>query len=176
VTTDTTTAGSWPARFGRHLWKELKLVLPPTIYFFCAFNIIALTSNLVIHRYWFALSQFLFTTVLALIVGKVILVADKFRSLDRYRGPPLIRPILFKAVLYTMIVLLVRILEQYLHFLRDVRGFDVAHQEAVDGFTWQRFAAIQIWLFVCFLVYVTVQELSALSGHRFVTLLFRSKP
>ena len=46
-----------------------------------------------------------------------------------------------------------------------------AREAAIGAFTWERFVAIQVWLFVCFLVYVTVTELSALSGARFVELL-----
>lgn len=172
----TTETVSLPARIGRHLWKEFLIVLPPTIYFFCAFNVIVLTSNLVTHRYWFALTNFMFATVLALIVGKVILVSDKFSFLERYRGRPLWRPILFKSVFYTVIVLLVRYAEHQSHFLRDERGYATARQAALDAFTWERFAAIQIWLFVCFLIYVTVVELSKLSGQRFVTLFFRRGP
>ena len=76
------------AAVGRFLLKELKIVLPPTIYFFCAFNLIVFTTNLMVHHYWFALSNFLVATALALIVGKVILVTDKFHFIDRYRGPP----------------------------------------------------------------------------------------
>jgi hypothetical protein len=49
------------------------------------------------------LSNFLVATALALalIGGKVTPLADKFHFIDRYRGPPLIRAILFKTVLYT---------------------------------------------------------------------------
>jgi len=162
-----------PASIGRHLLKELKLVLPPTIYFFCAFNIVAFTSNLVVHRYWFALSNFMLATMLALIVGKVILVTDKFQFVDRFRGRPLYRPILFKAAFYTVVVLVVRVIELFIHAGRDERGFHVALGIARDAFTWQRFTAIQVWLFVSFLIYAAVSELSALSGRKFVSLLFQ---
>ena len=159
---------------GRFLLKELKIVLPPTIYFFCAFNLIVFTTNLMVHHYWFALSNFLVATMLALIVGKVILVTDKFHFIDRYRGPPLIRAVLFKTVLYTVIVSLVRVAEVFAHIARDERGTAVAFREAVDNFTWYRFTAIQIWLLTCFLIYVTATELNAALGKgRMTNLLFR---
>ena len=31
-------------------------------------------------------------------------------------------------------------------------------------FTWHRFVAVQVWIFVCFLIYVTASELNALVG------------
>jgi hypothetical protein len=162
---------------GRFLLKELRIVLPPTIYFFCAFNLIVFTTNLMIHHYWFALSKFFVATMLALVVGKVILVTDEFHFMDRYRGPPLIRAILFKTVLYSVIVTSVRVAEVFFHIVRDDRGFAVAFQEALDDFTWFRFIAIQIWLLTCFLLYVTTVELNAALGKgRMASLLFRRNP
>ena len=111
------------AKIGHFLLHELKLILPPTIYFFCAFNVIVLTSNLVMGHYLFALTNFMFVTVLALIVGKVILITDKFHFIDRFRGAPLWRPILFKSVMYSVLVMLVRLAEQYVDFLRDPQKF-----------------------------------------------------
>lgn len=159
-----TTGASRLQRAGRFLEEEFKLILWPTIYFFCAFNLIVFTTNLMVHHYWFALSSFLFATVMALIVGKVILVARRFRFLERYRGAPLIRAILFKTAFYTVVVALVRVLEVFLHIARDGRGVSVAFDAAVDAFTWQRFTATQVWLFTCFLIYVTAIEINAHLG------------
>jgi chromate transport protein ChrA len=165
-------------RIGDFLVEELKVLLPPTIYFFCAFNLIAFTANLVVRHYLFALSNFLLATTLALIVGKVILVTHKFRFLDRYRGPPLIRAILFKTSVYTVVVALVRLLEAFIHIARDGRSVGVAFNAAIDAFTWQHFAAIQTWLFVCFLIYVAVTETNSHLGEgRLKRLLFsRDRP
>jgi hypothetical protein len=169
-------AASWPARTGRFLLKELKHVLPPTIYFFCAFNLIAFTSNLLIGHYWFALSSFLVATTLALVVGKVIPITDKLSLIDRFRAAPLIQPILYRTVFYTVVVAVVRFVEQLIHFLFDERGFAAAFQAAVHAFTWQHFTAIQVWLFVCFLIYVSVTELNDRLGRgELRRLLFRSR-
>ena len=155
---------SWPAKAGRIWWREMKHLLPPTIYFFCAFNLIVLTTNLMVRSYFFALSNFLAVTLLALLVGKAVLVANKVRAIDRFHGAPLIKPILYKTIFYGLVVTVLRVVEQLIHFSFDGDGFRVALQEAVDAFTWRRFAAIQIWLFICFLIYVTATELSAAMG------------
>src|SRR5260370_26360133 len=57
-----------------------------------------------------------------------------------------------------------RRVERLIEFGIDGRGFGLAFGAAVDEFPWRRFAAIQIWLFTCFLIYVTATELSALLG------------
>ncbi|HEY2874258.1 MAG TPA: hypothetical protein VGJ56_20205 [Reyranella sp.] len=155
---------SWPAKAGQFWLREMRHLLPPTIYFFCAFNIIVLTTNLLARTYWFALSTFLTATLLALLVGKAVLVANKIRGIHRFRGAPLIKPILFKTIFYSLVVLLFRIIELMVHFSFDNNGFRVAFDEAIAAFTWRRFVAVQIWLFTCFLIYVTASEISAALG------------
>jgi hypothetical protein len=155
---------SWPAKAFRFWLHEMRLLLPPTIYFFFAFNVIVVTTNLLTRSYWFALTNFLTATALALLVGKAVLVADKFRAIHRFRNAPLIKPILYKTVFYCLVVMLFRIVEQLIHFSADGNGFRVAFREALDAFTWHRFAAIQIWLFTCFLLYVTASEISSALG------------
>jgi hypothetical protein len=48
-------------------------MLPPTLYFFIAFNLIVFTTNLLAYDYWFRLSGFLVATTTALVVGKSVL-------------------------------------------------------------------------------------------------------
>jgi hypothetical protein len=155
---------SLPTRVGHTLLSAFRHILPPTLYFFVAFNLIVFTTNLMVHDYWFGLSGFLVATTTALVVGKAVLVANQIRLIDRFRGAPLIQPILYRTVFYTLIVFVVRILERFIHLAIDQRGFTLAFGEAIDEFSWRRFAAIQIWLFTCFLIYVTATELSALLG------------
>jgi hypothetical protein len=167
---------SWGAKAWRFWLHEMRLLLPTTIYFFCAFNLIVVTTNLLVRNYFFALSNFLAATLLALLVGKAVLVADKIRAIDRFRDAPLIKPILYKTVFYSLVVLLFRIVEQLIHFSFDSDGFHVALNEAIAAFTWRRFAAIQIWLFTCFLIYVTITELAAAIGRdRLIALMFHRR-
>jgi len=157
-------ATSWPAKIGDFLLEELKLLLPPTIYFFCAFNLVVFTTDLLARHYWFALSHFLFASTMALIVGKVILVARRLPFLEKFRSGPLIKPILYKTVLYSLIVVAVRFLEEVSHFLFDPRGFGAAWRSAEETFTWHHFTAVQIWLVISFLFYVSVIEINARLG------------
>ena len=50
------------------------------------------------------------------------------------------------------------------HLAIDDHGFSVAFDAAVQDFSWRCFAAIQIWIFTCFLIWVMVTELSNLLG------------
>ena len=155
---------SLPRRFFHGWLRVIRHMLPPTLYFFTAFNLIVFTTNLLAHDYWFNLTGFMLASTTALIVGKVVLVVDKVRIIDKFRGAPLIQPILYKTVFYGVIVTIVRYVEKMLHFIFDARGFDAAAQAAVLDFSWHRFVAVQVWIFVCFLIYVTASELNALVG------------
>ncbi len=146
------------ARLVRH-------ALPPTLYFFVAFNVISFTTDALVHSYWFDFTSFLMASTTALVVGKVVLVVDRIRIIDKYRGGPLIRPILYKSVFYSVIVLIVRFLEKIVHFAIDTGGFGPGFTDAVHDFTWHRFAAVQLWIFICFLIYVTASEFNVLVGH-----------
>ena len=141
-----------------------------------AFNLIVFTTNLLVHDYWFRLSGFLLATTTALIVGKSVLVVNNIKLIDRFRGAPLIQPILYKTVFYTLVVLVVRVAERFIHLAFDDRGLTLAFNAAVADFTWRRFAAVQIWIFTCFLIYVTATEVSALLGEgQMARLLFRHR-
>jgi chromate transport protein ChrA len=153
-----------PGWVGRRFVHAFREVLPPTLFFLFSFNLIVFTTNLLVHDYWFKVSSFLIATTTALVVGKAVLVVNHIRLIDRYRGAPLIQPILYKALFYTLVVLVVRLAERFIHLAIDDRGFAAALDLAVYDFSWRRFAAIQIWIFTCFLIYVTATELSRLLG------------
>lgn len=144
--------------------RVVRHMLPPTLYFFVAFNLVVFTTNLLTRDYWFNLTGFMLASTTALVVGKVVLIVDKVRIIDKFRGAPLIQPILYKTVFYGIVVTIVRFLERILHFAFDSRGFNAAAEAALLDFSWHRFVAVQVWIFVCFLLYVTASELNALVG------------
>jgi hypothetical protein len=157
-------AAAIPRRVVRRFVHAFREVLPPTLFFLFSFNLIVFTTNLLVHDYWFKLSSFLLATTTALVVGKAVLVANHIRLIDRFRGAPLIQPILYKALFYTLVVLVVRLLERFIHISIDDHGFSAAFDAAVHDFSWRRFAAVQIWIFTCFLIWSTATELAHLLG------------
>jgi len=152
-------------RTGLWLLREVREMVAPTVFFFAGFNLIVLTTNLVLADYFITVGNFTLATVSALVVGKSVLIANTIPLLRRYDDrAPLIQPILFRAVVYTVIVALVRVLEHFVEFLLDhhpVRDF-VPHM--ITTFSWHRFVAIQIWILVLFLFYVTASEFNDLLG------------
>jgi hypothetical protein len=147
------------------LLRELRRILPPTLYFFVGFNLILFTKRLFLAEYMIEFSGFMLAAVSALIVGKVVLVADMMPLLRRLDSKPLAYPILFKTVVYTALVFIARLLEDFIRFLLASGTIDGFAHHLITDFSWDQFAATQIWVFVLFLVYVTAAELSALFEH-----------
>lgn len=156
----------WFTRVEHAVLQEFRHVLPPTIFFFLGFNLILFTKRLIIAEYLVEFSGFLIATTAALIVGKVVLVADKMPFLRRFDHAPLAHPILFKTVIYTLLVMVARLVEAFVHYLIEGgaigQGQFIAHQ--MSSFSWHQFIAVQLWVFVLFLVYVTGNEISQLLG------------
>lgn len=157
-------AASLPRRVLQIGSRNFRHLLPPTLYFFVAFNLISFTTEVLVHNYWFHLSSFILASTTALVVGKIVLVVDKVRIIDKFRGGPLILPILYKSIFYSLVVLVVRFLEKVVRFAMDTDGFGPVFRGTLHDFTWHRFAAVQIWIFVCFLMYVTATEFNVLVG------------
>src|SRR6516162_3381298 len=161
----TPTSAGLARRTGAFLLREFREILPPTIFFFLGFNLILLTTNLILADYGAKFANFMLATAGALVVGKAVLVANAMRSIRRYDRAPLIRPILFKTVFYWVAVFIARLLEHWIRFWlveHHPLGTFVPHMIAT--FDWRRFVAIQLWIFVLFLIYETATELNHLFG------------
>ena len=143
---------------------QVKHVLPPTIFFFFGFNLILFTRWMTLQEHGIPFNNFFAATVLALLVGKVVLVVDNMHFMRRFDGAPLIQPILFKSMIYWLCVFVLRLAEGLLQFLRDGGALGDFPNFLVAQFSWPHFLVIQIWLMVLFLVYVTAHELNTLFG------------
>lgn len=164
-------------RIGGRVLREAREALPPTIFFFLGFNFIVLTANLLVARYLIALSNFMLATLGALVVGKAVLVANKIPLLRRYDRAPLIWPILFKTAFYWVIVFFARVAERFVHFLLEGNAPRDFGSYLITTFSWHRFSAISLWLFVLFLIYVTISEANRLLGPGEIRrLLFTRRP
>ncbi len=143
---------------------ELLQVLPPTIFFLCTFNIVALTTSMVLEQFEIHVSAHAVATMLALLVGKVVLVVNKMPLLRKLDGRPLLYPILFKAAIYSVFVLLLRLFEHWIPGLIETGSIAGATGHLIVGVAWRLFWMGQIWIFVLFVVYTTAAEFIALFG------------
>jgi|SRR5208337_2618398 len=152
---------------------ELLQILPPTIYFFFAFNIVGITTALLMRGRGLQVPSILTATVLALIVGKVMLVADHLPFINKFPDKPLIYNITWKTFIYVLAVAFARYLEHIIPLLIKGGGVAEAHQQIMGEFVWPRFVAVQIWFVVLFLFYsVLVELVRALGKERVIKMFF----
>jgi hypothetical protein len=167
-----------PRSIGARILHEAREAVAPTLFFFVGFNFVVLTTNLLLADYGAAAFNFMVATVGALVVGKAVLVANAMSYIRRYDRAPLIRPILFKTAFYAVIVFLARLLERFVHYSlveRNPVGDFPAY--LMTTFSWNRFAAINLWIMVLFLIYVTASEVARLFGRgELWRLFFTSRP
>ena len=83
------------------VWATIKHefyeVLPPTIFFLISFHIVLLDRALMLREYGVEASAMAGATVAALLVAKVVLIADKLPLINRFPEKPLMYNVLWKT-------------------------------------------------------------------------------
>src|SRR6201998_3686655 len=97
--------------------RQFLEVLPPTLFFAVGFNVIVLTTQLILADYLIHFANFMLVTFSALVVGKAVLLANALPFFRRFDTAPIIQPILFKTLIYCLVVLIVRFIEKLVKYL-----------------------------------------------------------
>lgn len=152
--------------------KEIKEALPAMIFFAIGFNLIELTTQLILDNYHVQFADYTVATVGALLVGKAVLAANALPFFRRLDTAPLIQPILYKTVIYWIVVALIRFLERVIDYRIGGGRISSIPEYLAVHFQWHQFFAVQIWIFALFLIYSTAAELVALFGEGEVKRIF----
>jgi hypothetical protein len=144
--------------------RELAEAIPATLFFIIGFNVITLTTQLILADYLIHFANFMLVTLSALIVGKGVLVANKLPFFRRFDTAPIIQPILFKTLIYCAVIFVIRFLERLVKYYLTGGTPGGIPEYLTAHFSWNRFVAIQIWVFVLFLIYTTGAELDTMFG------------
>ena len=154
----------------KHKGGEL---LPIALFFFVVFNVRTITDALVFGRGTGTPFGVLRLAVLALVVGKVLLLTDLLPFVNAFPGKPLIYNTLWKSLMYGLAALLYRLLESLIPLVRRYHSLRDALPRYRANVDWSRFWGIQIWLFALLLLFVAARELvRAIGGGRVVSELF----
>jgi hypothetical protein len=160
------------------LWNflehELLELAGPTLFFFVAFNIIAFTKKLFLEDYHISFSGFFVpASIGALLVGKVVLLADEIPVMNRFPQKPLIYNVVWKTAIYSLAALVVQFLEEFLSLIWHHLSLATAVARIWHGIHWSHFWAIHILLCYFLLIYVSFRELARTFGEaRFFHLFF----
>jgi hypothetical protein len=144
--------------------REVRTVVPPTVFFIVTFNILAFTVALIARGDSGLAPTYAAATIAALICGKAVLIADKLPFFNRYPDKPLIWNAAWKAGLYVLVAMIFRFLERTVSAVISQYGFAAGVHEEIVAFSWPRFWAVQIWLLLLFLGYSAFRELAGELG------------
>lgn len=144
--------------------REMREALPAALFFFVAFHILAITKTLILEDYKVTPVGASVATIGALIVAKVILIADKLPFIRVFHDKPLIYSVVWKTINYGVIVVLFRYVEELVPMLSEYGGFVSANRHLIDEVSWPHFWAVQIWLVLTLFFYCLVVEFSHAIG------------
>ena len=155
---------------------EFYEVLPPTIFFLISFHIVLLDRALMLREYGVEASAMAGATVAALLVAKVVLIADKLPLINRFPEKPLLYNELWKTAIYVAVSLLVHDLEHLVPLWWRMGSFAGANEHVWAHIVWPHFWAIQLWLVVLIFVYCAMRELIRVIGRQRVLQIFIGRP
>ena len=149
-----------------HILKhELLVLIGPTIFFFITFNVIAFTKKLFLEDYHINFSGFFLTASIgALLVGKVVLLADEIPIINRFPRTPLFYNVIWKTIIYSLAALAVQFLEELVPRIWHHQSLSIAATGVWHEIHWPHFWAVHILLCYFLLIYVSFRELARTFG------------
>src|SRR5262249_27372456 len=132
--------------FGEKIKHEFEELVPVTLFFFLAFQLLALTDAMILRQYGIKISVFLGATFIALVVAKVVVITDHFRLVNRFPDKPLIYNVVWKTIIYFAAWMVARYLEHLFHFWRKTHNFAAANHRMLEETIWPHFWILQIWM------------------------------
>src|SRR5438067_2871953 len=154
------------------LKEEFFKLLPPTIFFFVAWHIVAFVRVLMRKGTRISPTSSISIAVAALILGKAVLIADMLPMINRFPNKPLIYNVVWKTLIYWLAATLIHYLERLIDFWRQTGGFVAGNQKLLSEIIWPHFWAIQIVLLVLIVMYCTMHELVRVIGRQNVLRIF----
>jgi hypothetical protein len=148
-------------------------ILPPAIFFLIAVLLILFTKRMILSEYGISWTGFGAAVVGAMLVGKVVLMVDKLRFINKFNSRPLVYNTLWKSFIYFLAALLFRYLMQVLPLLRKHESFMEANRHLAAQVVWPHFWLLQMWLAVLFLIFCAMRELIRVIGRdKFIHMFF----
>ena len=159
------------------LVHEFKSLVPVTVYFLFANELLAVTHRLLLSEYGITVSSFVRAIVLALVIAKVVLLLDHVPLMNVFRNKPRVYNVLWKSAMYFVASLIVQIAEGIIRpWIASgslQTGVEMFNAETV----WVRFYLVQMWMYALLVNYCFVKEIGReLKPGTIFSLLFRGTP
>jgi hypothetical protein len=145
--------------------KELFLeMLPAFVFFLIMFHLLLITRALILQHHGIASRASTVAVISALIVAKVVLIANRIPFLNLYPKKPLIHNVVLKTIVFSIFTMLFMTLEELLRLSRTNGGFPAAWGKMTSDFAWPFFFLREAWIFILILLYCAGAELTRVIG------------
>ncbi|PZN71849.1 MAG: hypothetical protein DM484_25465, partial [Candidatus Methylumidiphilus alinenensis] len=121
------------------LKHEFLSLLPPTIFFFITFSLMVVSKQLILKEYNVPFSGWANALIGALIVGKVVLLTDMLRFVNRFPDKPLMYNVAWKTSIYFIATMLFRYVEHIAPLLMKSESLAQAHSHLMEEIVWPHF-------------------------------------
>ena len=154
------------------LTKELREVIPVTLFFFIGFALVLMLVKLILAQYSIPVAVLSRAMLASLIVGKVVLVLEKVRLEERLHDAPGAVLVAIKTLFYGSGAIVAGFIERLIETWRSPQGFGDALAEAWTHMRLGRFIAVILCVTILFGAYFTFLELDRAMGKGAIVSLF----
>lgn len=144
--------------------EEVRKILVIAVFFSTGFLLIMAAEKLFTRGSGIEMAGYVRALVGGLIVAKVLLIVDLAPFVHAFPHKPLVYNIVWKSSLYVAASIVFQYLEPFVKCLFKGRGLSASHWSALAELTLPRTWAIEIWLAMLLVAFVTMQELSRVIG------------
>lgn len=157
----------WRKKLLHELIDYLSAVLYMAVFFGLFFNF----QRLLLAHYDITYTEYGISVIKALVLAKVVLVAEALRLGRGYQDKPLVVPTLYKTLLFTLCVALFSMAEELVRGLIHGMGPMGAVHEVINQFNYEWLARALVTFFA-FIPYFMVKELGKVLGEGTIVRLF----
>jgi len=155
--------------------QEAKKFAGLFVYLWVVFTVLLVHEWIVLSENHIGFTFYGLAAINAVVMAKIMLLADKTRFFERFKGMPLVYPILYKAAAFTTLLFAAYVLEEMLMGGISGRGFLASVPHVGSG----PMGALGLWLIFCvaLIPYFAFREIEqAVGPEMFRRLLFGNRP
>ncbi len=153
--------------------RELKSFLAIVLYLWVVFGLYVLNESIIMGKAHINFAFHGFAIINAIVLGKVLLIAEDMNFADRFKNTPLVYPIIYKAAAFSVLFVVFHIAENML--VGFFRGRSAIQSfPAIGGGTLQGFLCVVAIMFVSLIPFFAFMEIGRVIGEdRLWALLFK---
>lgn len=158
---DTTESKKNWKQFLIHEFVQLWII---NLYLAISFSVLITLNSLALAKHGINSFNYGIAIFGALFLGKIILLLEKWSFVKRYDDKPLLYTVLYKSLLFTLLVFVVNILEYYIFGFFKGQTLSIINQKIITEVYSIAFLNKILSIFVVFIPFFSIRELNKILG------------